>query len=110
MAWDLGDNVDQADGRTNGDGPATANSEALDDFHVNIDNGEITDISWKRLTFEQLAYETSSKSFTISVYAKDLLDRVTWSQASTRSAVQGGGIYLAWNKGRIFAASAVVRY
>lgn len=58
----------------------------------------------------QLAYEAPSKSFMLSVYAKNLLDRVTWSQASTRSAAQGGGIYLPLNKGRIIGASAVVHY
>lgn len=58
----------------------------------------------------QLAYRAPDERYTISIYAKNILDRVTWSQASTRSAAQGGGIYLPLNKGRILGASFIVRY
>ena len=58
----------------------------------------------------QIAYELPDQRMTLSFYAKNLLDNLTWSQASTRSAAQGGGIYVPLNKGRILGASLAFKF
>lgn len=52
-----------------------------------------------------LSYSLPGGGVTLSLYARNLLDRVQWAQASPRSAGQGGGVFLTLNKGRVLGGA-----
>lgn len=57
-----------------------------------------------------LSYDLKGSDIKVTLFAKNILDKVTWAQASARSAAQGGGAFLTLNKGRVLGASIDMKF
>jgi iron complex outermembrane recepter protein len=108
-SWSYGANLSYKHELANG---ATA---SLNTDYGHVDRAAAQDnntafLSSRNLWNGNIAYKLANSNVTLSVFAKNLLNDVTWVQASSRAPPQGGGVFLTLARGRSFGGSVDFKF
>ncbi len=107
--WSYGANLSYKHTLANG-GVASLNTDYGHVDRAAAQDNNTSFLSSRDLWNGNIAYKLPGGEMTISVFAKNILNDVTWVQASARAAAQGGGVFLTLSRGRSFGGSVAFKF